>query len=61
MPSQNIRGQSRSNHVTPSDIISVPKIEQNRNRRSKGKKSEILSGTPYKNILGENEKEKIEK
>jgi len=52
---------SDSIQVSPSDIISIPKITQNRNRKRQGKKSEILSGTPYKNSLIENEKEKCKK
>lgn len=48
----------KSCDTTPSDIISIPKIELNRKRRRQGKKSEILSRTPYKNILEENENEK---
>jgi len=53
--------QPSSIHVSPSDIIPIPKISQNRNRRKKGKRSEILSGTPYKNTLVENEIEKVQK
>jgi len=53
--------QLSSIHVSPSDIIPIPKISQNRNRRKKGKRSEIFSGTPYKNTLVENEIEKVQK
>lgn len=34
--------------MSPADIIPLPKISQKRKRRAKGKKSEILSSTPYK-------------
>jgi len=53
--------QPSSIHVSTSNIIPIPKISHKRNRRKKRKKSGILSGTPYKNTLVENEIEKVQK
>lgn len=53
--------QPSSIHVSLSYIIPIPKISQNRNHRKQEKKSEILSGTPYKNTLVENKIEKAQK
>jgi len=44
--------------VSPADIIPLPKITLKRKRRTKGKKSEILSSTPYKNQIETLEKDK---
>jgi len=44
--------------VSPADIIPLPKISLKRKRRAKGKKSEILSSTPYKIQLETLEKDK---
>lgn len=46
--------------VTPKDIIPFPKRTENQKRR-KGKKSEILSSTPFKNKLEEEREEKVRK
>lgn len=48
-------------NVSPSDIIPLPKISEKRKLRNNGKRSEILSGTPYKEALENAEKEKEQK
>lgn len=45
-------------HVSPSDIMAIPKIIEYRKHSRLGKKWELLSASSYKNSLEENEKEK---
>lgn len=52
---------STSQFFKPSDIRPLPKSTHHAKRNSKRKKSEILTSTPYKNFLQNQEKEKEEK
>lgn len=57
----NITSTSNQVNVSPSDIIPLPKMTEKRMRKKKGKRSEILSGTPYKEALEKAENEKEQK
>jgi hypothetical protein len=46
-------GPSTRNIVTPRMIVPLPKVDEAQVRRRQGKKSEILSSTPYKDQLEE--------
>lgn len=59
--SQTMILNERDTAILPSDIIPIPKVTIQRNRRLKGKKSEILSSSPYKAQMEALENEKKEK
>ncbi|KAF5302255.1 hypothetical protein FQA39_LY10294 [Lamprigera yunnana] len=59
--SANEQAPSTSGFIKPSNIRPLPKTTRETKKILKNKKSEILTSSPYKNQLQQNEKQKEEK
>ena len=55
MPATSHRSSAQINYVLPSDLIPFPKRQTAQQRKSKKQRSEILTSSPYKSQLEQNE------